>query len=397
MNTSNTNVCFEKLIDTRYAAEKSIVLRYRNAFTFGTTDGEDARFKQCLEKTSIQEGTRIFPLLSYKGVDIHVLDETSLMHTGTLKSIDGCVTTAKCKLRGYERIVFESGANTGMALTAYGLRAELETFFFVPEENLPLLDRRIFRSPAAHLIAVEDPGLVKRAARLFARLYRLKHVPETAWRYEASGFRGCFVLEHILAQGRFDWITQTISAAFGPIGIYSILKQFKQHAGESPRFLGIQQQANCPMYCAWKSRAPNVAPVPIRSTSQLLTKAMYDFAPHTYGTYQDLKELLVATKGDLTTINHREFSDFLERDLDGKGILQLLSDHGIEIGREVVEKTGLIAVAGTLKEIDHATIPRGSKILCCLTSGISSTDGLAKPERRISSLNHRKFFTAADD
>jgi hypothetical protein len=395
LNTSN--VCLEKLIDPRYAAENSIVLRYRNTFTFGTTDGEDARFKECLEKTSIREGARIFPLLSYKGVDIHVLDETSLMHTGTLKSIDGCVTTAKCKLKGYERIVFESGANTGMALTAYGSRAGLETFFFVPEENLPLLDRKIFRSPATHLISVEDPGLVKRAARLFARLYGLKHVPETAWRYEASGFRGCFVLEHILAQGRFDWITQTISAAFGPIGIYSILKQFKQQAGVPPQFLGIQQQANCPMYRAWKSLAPTPTPVPIRSTSQLLTKAMYDFAPHTYGTYQDLKDLLVASRGDLTTINHREFSDLLERDFDGKGILQLLSDHGIKIGREVVEKTGLMAVAGTLKEIDHATIPRGSKILCCLTSGISSADVLAKPERRISSLKPQEALHGGND
>ena len=59
-----------------------------------------------------------------------------------LKSTDGCITIAKCKSKGYERIVFESGANTGTALTEYGVHAGLETYFFLPEENLLLLRRQ---------------------------------------------------------------------------------------------------------------------------------------------------------------------------------------------------------------------------------------------------------------
>ena len=125
----------DDFIDVRYAPEESIVARYRNAFTFGEPE-EDREYKQLLLETSLREGARVFPLLKYRGVDIHILDESSLMHTGTLKSIDGCITTAKCKLRGYERVVFESGGNTGTALTEYGQKAKLETFLFVPEENL---------------------------------------------------------------------------------------------------------------------------------------------------------------------------------------------------------------------------------------------------------------------
>jgi threonine synthase len=376
---------FERWIDTRHSAEDSVVLRYMDALRFEESEEQDGQFKQWLKKMSVQEGARIFPLLEYRGVEIHLMDETSRMHTGTLKSIDGCVSTAKCKTRGYEKVVFESGANTGTALTAYGAKAELETFFFLPEENLTLVDRRILASSKAHLISVDHPGFVKRAARLFGRISGARHIPETPWRYEASRFRGCFVLEHVLGHGRFDWLAQSISAAFGPIGIFKMLWKYERQAGKPPRFLGIQQEENCPIYRAWNNGSGTIKPVPVESTSRLLTKAMYDFAPHTYGTYEDLKGLLHQTRGDLTTINRREFDAFLGRRFCGKTMLEILRTNGIDIGPKVLETTGLMALAGTFKEIDKGTIPPGTKILSCLTSGISKSDGKTEPERRLTS------------
>jgi hypothetical protein len=143
------------------------------------------------------------------------------------------------------------------------------------------------------------------------------------------------------------------------------------------------------MYRAWKTKRPTIDTPEIKSTKELLTRVMYDAKPQTYGTYKDLKNILVTTGGDLTTVNHKEFTDFLEDDFDGKSILDLLKDYGIEITLnkgEVVEKTGLIALAGTLKEIDKGNIAKGNKVLCCLTSGISEADGKAKPELRITKL-----------
>lgn len=378
----------DKGIDSKYNPEISIVLRYRNAFQFGMTEEKNLEYKEGLEKTSIREGARIFPLLAYKGVEIFILDETSLMHTKTLKSIDGCITTARCKLNGYEKVVFESGGNTGTALTQYGNRAGLETFLFIPEENLSLLNGEIFKSKKAHLFSVEKPGMVKEAAHLLGKLNGLKHIPEMDWRCEASMCRGFFILEYMLEKEKFDWLTQTISAAFGPIGIYRVLDHVSQEIGNLPRFLGIQQEANSPMFKAWKSKESN-GPGEITSTSILLSKVMYDMQPQTYGTYEDLKNILMATGGDLTTVNHQEFTRFLEETYDGKNILDLLKEQGIDItvrGGEVIEKTGLISLAGTLKEIDRGRIAKGSKVLCCLTSGISEADGKAKPEITISSL-----------
>jgi threonine synthase len=387
---SGNRIDLNRAIDPKYKTEASIVLRYRHAFHFGMTVDEDSEYKEWLKRTSIKEGARIFSLLTYKGVEIFILDETSLMHTKTLKSIDGCISIARCKLNGYEKVVFESGGNTGTALTQYGVRAGLETFLFIPEENLSLLNSRIFKSKKTHLFSVEKPGMVKEAAHLLGKLNGLKHIPETDWRYEASMFRGFFILEHILEKEKFDWLIQTISAAFGPIGIYRVLKNFLKELKDAPRFLGVQQEANSPMVRAWKTKRTTIEPAEIDSMKNLLTRVMYDAKPQTYGTYKGLNNILVSTGGDLSTVNHQEFTEFLGQDFDKKSILNLLKDHDIEImlnNGEVVEKTGLIALAGTLKEINRGKIAKGSKVLCCLTSGVSEADGKAKPELRISKLD----------
>jgi len=377
---------FEQYIDESRDAEDSIVLRYRNAVELG--DGrDDAGIKEWLGRTSIREGARIFRLATFRDVEIFILDETSRMHTRTLKSVDGCVTTARCKHAGHQRVIFETGGNTGAPLTEYGQRAGLETYCFLPEENLYLLKSSIFESDRAHLIAVKEPGMVKPAARRFGEMHGLKHIPEVEWRFEAATFRGMFLLEHLLSGGGFDWMVQVISAAFGPVGIYGVLRPFAGELGGVPRFLGVQQAANCPMYRSLKGGGD---PAEVKSTGDLLTRVMYDSRPHSYGTTEALREILTNTDGDLTTIDTEEFTGFLNRDLSGGGVLELLSGRGVNIavsGKEVVEKTGLISLAGGLKAIEAGTISAGSRILCCLTSGESDADGQAVPEKVIAALD----------
>jgi hypothetical protein len=388
---------FQKLIDMNHSAEQSIVLRNMNVFQFGETSEGDSELKQWLKKTSLREGVAIFPLLIYRGVEIHILDETSLMFTKTLKSIDGCVTIGNCKLNGHNPVVFESGGNTGTALTVYGRRAGLETFFFCPEENIPLLNSKEFDGDGAHLISVEDPDTVKKAARLFADSNGIKHIPETSWRYSASSLRGCFILERMLDGIEFDWITQAISAAFGPIGIYRILARFSRETGFLPRFLGVQQEVNSPLFKYWKSNLEPTEAVGIGSTKKLLTKIMYDSNPRNYGTFADMKKLLLEIKGDLTTVNHGEFADFMRHEFNGKTVLDLFEEKGVYVSEhegEVIDKTGLMALAGTIKEIDSGRIAKGSRVLCCLTSGACEADGRSEPEYRIARANHLEHAIA---
>ncbi|HZR83405.1 MAG TPA: pyridoxal-phosphate dependent enzyme [Candidatus Binatia bacterium] len=396
---------FRSAIDHRHDAGRSVVLRYRNALRFDRDDaggrggapGRDpdgdgaaesaerahSAFRDLLVRCSIAEGARLFHLFDHRGVAVHVLDETSAMHTGTLKSIDGCVTIAFCLRDGLSRIAFESGGNTGVALTAYGTRMGLETACFVPEENVSLLDGRVFAHERARLVAVADPGGVRAAAERFAEETGYARVPRTSWRIAAARVLGCFLLEQALEGVEFDVLVQTISAGFGPIGIYDVLAA---HGARQPRFLGVQQAGNCAMVRAWRAGSADAPAPPVRSTAALLSRVMYDSRPQTYGTYDRLARLVERTRGSLVTIDHASFAEALERHPVGREIVARLASNGVAITRrdgDVVEKTGLLALAGALAEIDGGGIPAGSRVLCCLTSGVARCDVPAVPDERV--------------
>ena len=378
-NRALLNLC----IDGSFGTEASIVSRYRNAVRFYDREDEDQAFKRHLLACSIREGARIVPLFEYKGVVINIMDETSWMATGSLKSVDGCLTTAFCRMEGDRQTVFESGGNTGSALTLYGQRAGIETFFFCPAENMDLLDGSLFDGKRTHLIGVHDRGRLKDLTRLFAEKTGIRHIPDKSWRYMAAMFRGLFILEQMLTAGGFDWISQTVSAGFGPIGIYNVLKNFVPEIKALPRFLGVQQEANCPMFRAWKPAAAGQVGAAGKGQAKLLTRVMYDDSPQTYKTFEDLRQLLLLTRGDLLTVNEEEFNARVHGPPADPPLLEALLARGIDItlrSGQVVEKTGLIALVGTLKAIDAGIIAKGSKVLCCLTSGVSKADGRAEPE-----------------
>ena len=390
---------FLTAIDQDVAASDSVVLRYRNAVRFEPDDAKDTRIKSLLPQTSLQEGLRIVELMRHRGVSIDVLDESSLMASGTLKSIDGCLAAARSLDAELEGCVFESGGNTGSALTLYGGNVDLETYFFVPGENLDLLDSAIFSRPSSHLIAVDDPGQVKPAAHAFAELQDLVRIPQPGWRFQASRLIGCYLLERALEGSFYDYMVQSISAAFGPIGIYQVLGEHLPEDTPLPSFIGIQQAANCPMYRAWRGEERDAVSQPIRSTRELLTRVMYDTAPQTYGTFDSLRNLLIDTGGDLDTLDHQEFADGLERTFEGKDLITILADAGIHIGLrdgEVLEKAGLIALLGTLKRIELGRIPTGQRVLVCLTGGTARPDGLVKPTHRIADASQVSEIALGD-
>ncbi len=368
-------------IDDRCSPERSIVLRYAGAVRLREDAGEDAEVKAGLERNSLGEGARVLPLLEYRGVELSVLDETSRMATGTMKAVDGCLISSLLQVSGTSRAAFESGGNTGSALTAYAQGAGIETFFFCPNENLDLLDSRLFRARTAHLVGVRDRRMVKELTALFAAKTGILHIPPAEWRLGASLFRGLFVLEHLLGGRTYDWLVQTVSAGFGPIGIYRVLRAFEREVGSPPRFLGVQQAANAPLY---RALAPGAAEGPSEGgATGLLSRVMYDSAPQTYGTMEELREVVFSTRGNVVTVDEGEF----EEHTAGESVPELLERRGTRITRRngaILDKTGLMALAGAMKAIDAGGIAPGSRALCCLTSGVSRSDGRAEPEAVVS-------------
>ena len=206
----------DRLVDPAFAPGESLILRYHRAIGFDELGRDDYR------RVSLREGARILEFLEYKGVRIYLDDESTLMASGTFKSLEACFTMALCRKRGYRAAAFSSGANLGAALSLYGRTAGVETFFFHPDATSWKLDDAFFASPAAHVVSVDKPEReVKRAALLFAEMSGIPHIPAMEWRFVATGLRALFVFETMLERRlRFDWVSQTVCAGYGPIGFY---------------------------------------------------------------------------------------------------------------------------------------------------------------------------------
>ena len=373
-----------RYIDPAYKSEDSLVLRYCKGMSFDGLTMDD------LKAVSLREGALIFRLLDYKGVTVYLADESSLMASGTFKALEACFTMALCKKKKYHRVVFSSGANLGSALTLYGQKAGVETFFFHPENTSWKLDRAIFDSPSAHLISADKPEKeVKKAALLFAEISGLKHIPEMEWRFPATGLRALFVFEFIVRERvRFDWISQAVCAGYGPIGFYNmavkLISEGAVNKKDVPKFLGIQQEALSPMVKAWQKRHSQIQPEDIVcACDELLDQTLYNTNPDS--SYPILYRHLLDFGGDLCPLNKGEYETHLPLLLEGLASADInLNKREIAGREEIIENAGLINLSGTLKAIDTGLIRKGETVLSFFTGGAGSYSGKeAVPEHEI--------------
>lgn len=355
-------------IDATCLSEKSILLRYRKLLIpilcddFGITLDEEA-----LVATSANEGARISAVTTYKGVQIQLLDETSQMTSGTFKSLVACLSISLCRMAGVSIVVFESGANTGTALSKYAAAAGLFSLFVTLPENLRLLSARMFNGSRNWIVAAAGAQTLKGVARAFAERLGAQKIPELEWRYAAGMFRGCRIAEQILGGTRIDWISQTVSAGFGPIGIFRMLSRLDSDLPCRPKLLAVQQAENSPYF-------DRITGQPAPSTTaqeDLLIPAMYDRAPFTYGAYEDFAPL-IRSGGEILTVGKNEFAGFLSRRFGEVDIIELLNGAGTQIRVEdgaICDPTGLVGLAGVIKAVDRGVIRPGETVLHALTSG----------------------------
>ena len=355
-------------VDPSYSSSSRLILRYASALlSNGLIDA--------IQLTTQQEGSRILELGEYHGVQLFLLDESSGMKTGTYKSLDGCLTTAICKNSGYKQVAFSSGANTGVALTDYAGKIDLETFFFCPTNTLFKLDGRLFERHGAHLIAIQGQDQrVKEAATLFASFCNIPVIPKMEWRLLSARFRSLFIAESMRQMKHgFDWLGQAVCAGFGPIGVFKTLRELSQ-SGEIdpqwiPKFLGIQQARVSPIVEAWNNKRDNLASTNFDGSGEpFIEPALYNANPAQ--TYPLLNEILQVVGGHMMAVRVADFEQYLD------DFLELLTKAGIQPtliranGKaDYIEKAGLLAGTGILKAINDGLIRSGESVLCCLTGG----------------------------
>ncbi len=366
-----------KGIDTRCAWEQSIIRRYRKLIMGGPRD------LNLLDEVSEREGVRVFHLMDYQDVAVYILDETSLMVTGSFEDLVGCVTLAMALERDWFTIVSSSGGNLGTALAHYAAQSGVEAYSFQPTPALTYLDSSFFELDIIHLYGVEIPVLTRRCALRFAR--ELEEVfgysplvPRPAWRYAAYQCLGYFLIEYMTNQEmKFSWIAQTTSAGFGPIGIYQSLRKVLANGliERLPSFLCIQQEANCRAYEEWTGEK-------VKKQGKLLLPKLFDPDPNrTFRTFGELFGLLRQSNGTINTISQQEFDHYITAE-----VIELFSQNNVCLTLDAVgkpiHKAGLMALAGILKAIDQGVIQAGP-VLCCLTEGTQPLAQPAVPERII--------------
>lgn len=352
-------------VNVEYPAEKSLVLRY-----WGFQNDTHATLA-ALEQVSQREGVRVIRLTEYRGVSVDILDLTSLMATRTFEDLVAVLTAAVCLDRGWPTIVISSGGNLAAAVADYAARAGIEVYAFLPRRSLASLDRSHFSAPAVHLYGVAAPALTRPRALAFARelepqLGYQPMVPLPSWRYRAFRCLGYYLMEQVLER-RLEpvtWISQTVSAGFGPLGIYQILRQFRQPdaiLSALPRLLCVQQAGNCRAFELWSGQR-------CASQPSLLIPKLFDSNPdRTFGTYRDLFSLVRESDGQFTTVDEPEFRRYITPEVIGQ-----LADHGISITLDgsgwPVHRAGLVCLAGVLKAIDNGVITHGHALVS-LTEG----------------------------
>lgn len=371
----------DRFIDPAFAPEESLILRYHRGIDCDELGLDDYR------RASLREGARILEFLDYRGVRIYLADESTLMASGTFKSLEACFAMALCRKRGYRAVAFSSGANLGAALSLYGRTAGVETFFFHPDTTSWKLDYAFFAAPGAHLIAVDKPEKeVKQAARLFAETSGMPHIPAMAWRFVATGLRALFVFETIRQRRlRLDWVSQAICAGYGPIGFYDRVGRLLSEGAIArelvPKFLGIQQESCSPMARAWRKKHGRLEAEDVAGGSDdLLDPALYNTNPE--GSYPLLQRHLLEYGGELRSLRRDEYEKHLPL------LLRELANSGLHLktrrmgGREeLMEKAGIMALAGTLAAIDEGTIREGETVLSFFTGGAGDFSGQqAAPE-----------------
>jgi threonine synthase len=363
---------FGALVDESIAAEQSLLLRYH--LVLSQLHPDIAVSKEDLTASSIREGARIFRLTQYRGVDILVCDESSLMATGTYKDLDACLMAAIANRTGLNAIVLSSGGNLGYAMARYARQAGLRVYLFHPKSTLYKLDAANFGWEGVKVIPVDRPEPeVKALARDFADAYGITHVPHLDWRFAASTVRAMHIAEKLLLPGKqVDWVAQAICAGFGPVGVYDcwawLIREGLLRPAAVPRFLGVQQAANAPIVRAWEAGAREITEeyADNRAKDRYIEPGLYNTNPNV--NYSNLRSLMDQFGGVFLEVQGEEYQASEET------VLRWFHDAGLEFTRipqtaAILERAGILTGVGILKAIEQGAVKPGARVLYLLTGG----------------------------
>ncbi len=192
------------------------------------------------------------------GLSQLVVKDESQLPTGTFKSRGMAVAVSMARALGLKRLVVPTAGNAGGALAAYGARAGMETFVFMPEDT-PRINQLEAYLAGAHVYLVN--GLITDCGRLVR-----EGTPAMGW-FDMSTLKEPYRLEGKKTMGlelaeQFDWrlpdvILYPTGGGTGLIGMWKAFQELRElgwlKSEKMPRLVSCQSDGCAPIVRAFDS------------------------------------------------------------------------------------------------------------------------------------------------
>jgi threonine synthase len=189
-----------------------------------------------------------------------IIKDESQLPTGSFKSRGMTLAVSMAKHFGLTRLAIPTAGNAGGALAAYGARAGLEVFVFMPEDT-PIINQLEAHLCGAHVFLVN--GLINDCGRLVR-----EGTPRLGW-FDVSTLKEPYRLEGKKTMGlelaeQFDWrlpdvILYPTGGGTGLIGMWKAFAELRElgwlQSDRLPRLISCQSDGCAPIVRAFEAGA----------------------------------------------------------------------------------------------------------------------------------------------
>jgi threonine synthase len=232
------------------------------------------------------------PVLRFSGTalkNVYVKDDGRLP-TGTFKARGVAVAVSRLKELGVERVAVPSAGNAGAALAAYGVKAGMEVYAFmpkdVPESNLK---ECVYLGAKVYLV----DGLISHAAEIVGRLGGKFGWFDFSTNKQPYRFEGYKAMAFEIAE-QFGWdlpdhIFFPTGGGEGVIGLWKGLKELIElgWTRKLPRLIVVQSSGCAPLVNSYKRGTSEVK----ETWKDAETIASGLRVPHPYASYLILRAI----------------------------------------------------------------------------------------------------------